>query len=171
MPAVTVLARELQPFASERGREVAKQLLARTESDESLALATPFLGVSPALPLEETAGPSVVEARLPTPTRRSRGAYVGVALGCVLLVGVPFAWFKQGPLTPVESARVTKAATNAVTPPPSSVASAPTPEVTPAPVATVVEKKKATGVHRSAPKPRSKPKADAFGGSALDGHH
>jgi serine/threonine-protein kinase len=56
MPAVTVLARELQPFATERGREVAKQILARTESDESLAPATPFLGVSPALCRERPVG-------------------------------------------------------------------------------------------------------------------
>jgi hypothetical protein len=166
-----VLARELQPFATERGREVAKQLLARAENDESLASSTPFSSVSPAFPFEETAGPSVLEAAAPTRARWTRGPYVAVALSCLFSVGAAFAWFGQSPLSPVEGAGVTKVATSAVTPPPPSVVSAPTTEVRPAPVATVVEKKKATVVHRSAPKPRSKPKEDAFGGSALDAHH
>jgi hypothetical protein len=166
-----VLARELQAFASERGRETAKQLLARAENDDSLALSTSFSGVSPALPLEETAGPSVVDAMLATRARRSRGPYVAVALGGLLAVAIAFAWFGQGQTMPVKSAEVPKAAANAVTPPPSAVASALTPEVTPAPAANVVEKGKATVVHRSAPKPRPKPKEKAFGGSALDGHH
>jgi eukaryotic-like serine/threonine-protein kinase len=171
MPAVTALARELQPFASERGREIARQLLARADNDESAAPSTPFFALSPARPLEETAGPSVLEA---SPTRRarpSRSLYVAVALGSLVAVGAAFAWFKQSRLTVVERVEVVQGATSVVAPPPSSIASAPTPERTPVPVATVVEKTKATVVHRSASKPRPKPKEKAFGGSALDGHH
>jgi serine/threonine protein kinase len=171
MPAVTALARELQPFASERGREVAKQLLARAENDDSLALSTPVSGFSPALPLEETAGPSVLDAMQPTRARRSRGLYVAVALAGLFAALIAFAWFGQIQRLPVQSAEVARRAASAVTPLPSSVASAPIPEVTPAPVATVVEKGKAPVVYRPAPKPRPKPKEKAFGGSALDGHH
>lgn len=171
IPSVTVLARDLQPFASERGRELCKQLLVRAENDDSLALSVPFSSVAPALPLEETAGPSVLEATIPTRARRSRGLYVGVAVGCVLVVGAVFAWSKQSRPTPARSAEVAPVATSAVTPPPSSVASAPIPEVTPAPVATVVKKQKAPVGRRSAPKPTKKAKENAFGGSALDGHH
>lgn len=171
IPSVAVLARELSAFASERGRESAKQLLARAENDDSLALSTPFSGVSPALPLEETAGPSVLEATQPTRARRSRGLYVGVAVACLLAGGAVFVWSRQQQPAPVQSAEVAPVAASEATPPPSSVASAPIPEVTPAPVATVVEKKATPVVRRSAPKPKSKPKENAFGGSALDGHH
>jgi eukaryotic-like serine/threonine-protein kinase len=171
MPAVTALARELQPFASERGREIAKQLLARAAHDESLAPSTPVSSLRPARPLEETAGPSVLEASLPRRARTSRSLYVAVALGGFVAVGAAFAWFKQSRVTAVEPAEVVQSAAGALTPLPSSTASAPTPEVTAVPVATVVEKTKAPVVHRSAPKPRPKPKEKAFGGSALDGHH
>lgn len=172
MPSVTALARELSAFASERGREVAKQLVARAQNEDSISLSAPHGNISPALPLEETAGPSVLEATVPERSRRSRTLLIGAVFASLLVAGAIFAWTKRGEeALPTRSADVAPIVTSATAPPAPSP-SATEPEVTPAPVATDVEKKKATQtVRRPSQKPGKKPVPDRFGGSALDGHH
>jgi serine/threonine protein kinase len=172
MPSVTALARELALFASDRGREVAKQLGTRAENEDSLSLSTTHASISPALPLEETAGPSVLEATLPDRPRRSRSWLFGGALGTLLVVGALFVWMKRGEeRPPTPSSDVAPVVTSAANPPAPSASSS-EPEVTPAPVATGVEPKKPTQpLRRPSAKPGKKRSTDRFGGSALDGHH